>query len=117
MRKIVILVKLKNQYFIFLIVAVTNRRHTQVEGGAIMDTIVRQGKVVPQLFADQDQPLPVWRNAFLVLELGLNVLNSVWWLNRNDDSRVIRGVHENLHMLLLKDKLAIKTKQFQFLAD
>lgn len=42
-----------------------------------MDLLVGQGATIFQLLTGEDQALLVWWNAFLVLNLGLDVVNGV----------------------------------------
>merc|ERR1719382_2010412 len=53
----------------------------QVEGGLLLDVVVRQGPAILQLLPGKDQPLLVRRNPLLVLDLGLHILNGVAWLH------------------------------------
>ena len=41
----------------------------QVEGGLLLDVVVRQGPSILELLSSEDQPLLVWGNAFLILKL------------------------------------------------
>ena len=49
----------------------------QVEGRLLLDVVVRQGAAVLELLAGEDQALLVGRDAFLVLDLLLHVLDRV----------------------------------------
>ncbi|KAI5089233.1 hypothetical protein C0J45_20641, partial [Silurus meridionalis] len=69
----------------------------QVEGGLLLDVIVRQGATIFQLFASEDQPLLIWGNAFLVLDFRLDILNGVTWLNLKGDGLASQGLHKDLH--------------------
>jgi hypothetical protein len=40
-------------------------------------------------------------DTFLVLDLGLNVFNGVWWLNVQGNSFTGEGLYEDLHFLFL----------------
>ena len=46
-----------------------------MEGGLLLDVVVGEGPSVLKLLASEDQPLLVWGDALLVLDLGLDVLN------------------------------------------
>ena len=59
-----------------LAVATTQAEH-QVEGRFLLDVVVRQRAAVFQLLAGKDQALLVWWDAFLVLDLGLDILDRV----------------------------------------
>jgi len=69
----------------------------KMEGGLLLDVIVRQSPTVLQLFTSEDQPLLIWRDALLILNLGLNVLDGVRWLNFEGDGFTGQCLHENLH--------------------
>ena len=49
----------------------------QVEGRLLLDVVVGQRSAVLQLLASKDQTLLVWRNALLVLDLGLDIVDGV----------------------------------------
>merc|ERR1711963_1377146 len=49
----------------------------KMQSGLLLDVVVRQGAAILQLFACKDQPLLVRGNSFLVLDLGLHILNGV----------------------------------------
>jgi len=68
-----------------------------VKGGLLLDVVVGQGASIFQLLAGKDQSLLVWGNAFLVLDLGLYVLNGVRGLNLEGDGLASEGLYEDLH--------------------
>ena len=49
----------------------------QVERALLLDVVVGQGAPVLELLARKDKTLLIWRDALLVLDLGLDVLNAV----------------------------------------
>merc|ERR550519_1417309 len=53
----------------------------QMEGGLFLDVIVGQGASVFQLFPSKDQPLLVWGDSLLVLDLRLDILDGIRRLN------------------------------------
>ena len=55
----------------------------KVEGGLLLDVVVGEGSSVLQLLASEDQPLLVWGDSLLVLDLGLHILDSVRRLHLN----------------------------------
>merc|ERR1711992_292104 len=69
----------------------------KVEGALLLDVVVGEGSSVLELFASKDQPLLVWGNAFLVLDLGLDVLNAVRRLDLEGDGLASEGLDEDLH--------------------
>ena len=70
----------------------------KMEGGFFLDVVVGEGAAIFKLLAGKDQPLLVWGNAFLVLDLGLDVLNSVAWLNLKGDGLASESFHKDLHI-------------------
>jgi len=68
-----------------------------MESGLLLDVVVRQGPAIFQLLASKDQPLLVWGNSLLVLNLGLDVFNGVRWLHFQGDGLARQGLHKNLH--------------------
>ncbi|KFV76811.1 hypothetical protein N308_04197, partial [Struthio camelus australis] len=75
----------------------TPQAQHQVQSGLLLDVVVGQGAPIFQLLASKDQPLLVRRNAFLVLDLGLHVLNGVTGLNLQGDGLASQGLHKDLH--------------------
>ncbi|KFP19537.1 hypothetical protein Z169_10762, partial [Egretta garzetta] len=75
----------------------TPQAQDQVQGGFLLDVVVRQGAPIFQRLASKDQPLLLWGNALLVLDLGLDILNGVTGLNLQGDGLARQGLHEDLH--------------------
>ncbi|KFV93419.1 hypothetical protein N327_10115, partial [Fulmarus glacialis] len=75
----------------------TSETQHQVQSGFLLDVVVGQGAPIFQLLASKDQPLLIGGNAFLVLDLGLDVLNGVTGLNLQGDGLACQGLHEDLH--------------------
>ena len=68
-----------------------------MESGLLLDVVVRKGSAVLELLTSEDKSLLIWRNTFLVLDLGLDVLNSVGWLDIEGDGLTSEGLDEDLH--------------------
>merc|ERR1719402_1027597 len=60
--------------------ATTQTQH-QVKGRLLLDVVVRQGPSILKLLSSKDQPLLIWRDSLLVLDLGLDILDGIRWLN------------------------------------
>ena len=75
----------------------TTQTQHEMKGGLFLDVVVAQGTTIFQLFASEDQPLLVWRDTFLVLDLGLDVLNGVAGFNLQGDGFAGQGLDEDLH--------------------
>ena len=63
----------------------------------LLDVVVRQGAAVLELLAGEDQALLVRRDALLVLDLGLHVLDRVRRLDLEGDGLAREGLDEDLH--------------------
>jgi len=69
----------------------------QVEGRLLLDVVVRQGAAVLELLAREDQALLVRRDALLVLDLRLDVVDGVAALHLQRDGLARQGLDEDLH--------------------
>ena len=69
----------------------------QVKNGLILNVVVGESSVVPELLSIEDQALLAGRDALLVLNLGLHVVNGVRWLDLEGDSLVSERLEEDLH--------------------
>merc|ERR1719158_743402 len=78
----------------------TSQSEDQVEGGLLLDVVVRQGPAILQLLAGKDQPLLIRRNSFLVLNLGLDILDRVTGFDLKGDGLTREGLDEDLHFYL-----------------
>jgi len=56
-----------------------------------------ESTAILELLASEDEALLVWGNSFLILDLGLNVLNGVALLNIKGDGLSCQSFDENLH--------------------
>ena len=79
----------------------TTEAENQVKSGLLLDVVVRKGAAVFKLLACEDEALLVWRDSFLVLDLGLDVFDGVRGLDVEGDGLSCEGLDENLHCLLL----------------
>merc|ERR1711994_162693 len=68
-----------------------------MESALLLDVVVREGPAVLQLLSSKDQPLLVWGDALLVLDLGLDILNGVRRLHLQCDGLASQGLHKDLH--------------------
>merc|ERR1712050_145634 len=68
-----------------------------MQSGLLLDVVVRESTAILKLFASKDQPLLVWGNAFLVLDLSLDIFDGVRWLNLKGDGLASQGFDKNLH--------------------
>ncbi|KAJ7967641.1 hypothetical protein O6P43_011877, partial [Quillaja saponaria] len=68
-----------------------------MKGRLLLDVVVSQGTAILQLLSSKDQPLLIWWNALLVLDLGLDIVNGVRALDLKCYCLSCKGLDENLH--------------------
>ena len=83
-----------------LAVATTQAKH-KVESRLLLDVVVRQGAAILKLLASEDQALLVGRDALLVLDLCLDVIDGVGWLHLKRDGLAGERLDEDLHVDVL----------------
>ena len=69
----------------------------QVKGGLLLNVVVRESATVLELLASEDKALLIGRDALLVLNLGLHVVNGIGWLDLEGDGLARESLHEDLH--------------------
>lgn len=75
----------------------TSQTQYQVESALLLDVVVRQGAAIFQLLSSENQSLLVWRDALLVLNLGLDIVDSVRRLHLQGDGLASESLNEDLH--------------------
>ena len=68
-----------------------------MQSGFFLDVVIREGPAVLKLLAGEDQPLLVWGDSLLVLDLSLDILDSVRGLHLKGDGLARQSLDENLH--------------------
>ena len=63
----------------------TSQSQHQVQSRFLLDVVVRTGSTIFQLLTSKNQTLLVWRNSFLVLDLGLDVVDGIGRLHLEGD--------------------------------
>ena len=81
--------------------ATTSKSEDQVEGGLLLNVVVRESSAILELFSSEDESLLIGRDTFLVLDLGLDVFNGVGGLDIQSNRLTCKGLNENLHIYLL----------------
>merc|ERR1712138_394148 len=69
----------------------------QVQRRLLLDVVVRERAAVLELLAGEDEPLLVGRDALLVLDLALDVVDGVAALHLERDGLAGERLDENLH--------------------
>ena len=72
----------------------TAQAQDQVQGRLLLDVVVRQGTAVLELLAGEDQALLVRRDALLVLDLALDIVDGVRGLHLKGDGLAREGLDE-----------------------
>merc|ERR1719486_1519435 len=68
-----------------------------MEGALLLDVVVGESSSVLQLLSSEDQPLLIWGDSLLVLDLSLDVLNGVRGFDLEGDGLASQGLDEDLH--------------------
>merc|ERR1711920_11512 len=68
-----------------------------MESALLLDVVVGESSSVLQLLASEDQPLLIWGDSLLVLDLSLDVLNGVRGFDLEGDGLASQGLDEDLH--------------------
>lgn len=75
----------------------TTQTENQMEGGLLLDVVVRQSSAVLKLLSSENQTLLIRGDSLLVLNLGLDVIDSVRGLDIEGDGLTREGLDEDLH--------------------
>jgi len=75
----------------------TSQAQNQVQGGLLLDVIIRQSTTIFELFSSKDEALLVWGDAFLILDFGLDVVYGVGSLYIKRDGFSGQSLHKDLH--------------------
>ncbi len=70
----------------------------EVQGGLFLDVVVGEGAAVFELLSGEDETLLIWGDAFLILNLGFDVINGVAGLDIQSYRLAGEGLDENLHI-------------------
>jgi len=81
--------------------ATTSQSEDEVKSRLRLNVVVGQGAAILELLAGEDESLLIGRNALLVLDLSLHVLNCVAGLHIESDRLTCEGLNENLHIYIL----------------
>ena len=76
--------------------ATTEAEH-QVESRLLLDVVVRKSAAILKLLAGEDKALLIGRDALLILNLSLHVVDSVGGLDLKSDGLSSESLHEDLH--------------------
>merc|ERR1712153_141537 len=68
-----------------------------MESGLLLDVVVGESSSIFKLLSGEDESLLIWRNSFLILDLGFDVLNGVCWLDIKGDGLTGESLDKDLH--------------------
>merc|ERR1711868_179857 len=68
-----------------------------MESTFLLDVVIREGSSILELLSSKNQSLLIWGNSFLVLDLGLDILNGIRRLNLKGDGLASESLDEDLH--------------------
>jgi len=69
----------------------------KVEGGLLLDVVVRKGPAVFELLASENEALLIRGDAFLVLDLALDIIDRIAGLNLKSDGLSSESLDKDLH--------------------
>merc|ERR1711876_110068 len=75
----------------------TSESEDEMEGRFLLDVVVGESSSILELLSSEDKSLLIGGNSFLVLDLGLDVLNGVGWLDIEGDGLSSESLDEDLH--------------------
>ena len=85
-------------HLLLALLGTTTQAQDQVQGALLLDVVVGKGAAVLELLASKDQALLVRRDALLVLDLGLDIVDGVRAFHLKGDGLTREGLDENLHL-------------------
>ena len=75
----------------------TTETKDKVKGGLLLNVVVGESATVLELLASENQTLLIGRNALLVLDLRLNVVDGIRGLDLKGDGLASESLHKDLH--------------------
>ena len=79
------------------LLSATAKTEDKVEGGLLLDVVVRKSTAILELLAREDETLLIRGDTLLILNLRLDVLDGVRRLDVERDGLAGEGFHEDLH--------------------
>ena len=68
-----------------------------MESGFLLDVIIGEGAAILELLASEDETLLIRRDTLLVLDLGLDVVDSIGGFDLESDGLAGKGLDKDLH--------------------
>jgi len=90
----------------------TSKSKDKMEGGLLLNVVIRKGSPILELFTGEDQSLLLRWDAFLVLNFCLDILNGVIGLDVQGNRLSGEGLDEDLHGTTSKSEHKMKSGFF-----
>ena len=75
----------------------SSKSKDEVKGGLLLDVVISEGATVLELLSSEDETLLIRRDALLVLDLLLDLLDGVGSFDLKGDGLACEGLDEDLH--------------------
>merc|ERR1712121_94425 len=75
----------------------SSQSQDKMKGRLFLDVVVRQSPPILKLLSGKDQPLLVWGNSFLILDLGFDIFDGIRGLNFKSDGLSSKRLDKDLH--------------------
>merc|ERR1712188_330931 len=75
----------------------SSKTQDKMKSGLLLDVVVTQSTSIFQLFTCKNQSLLIWWDSFLVLNLGLDILNGITGFNFQSDGFPCQSFDKDLH--------------------
>ena len=75
----------------------TSQSENKVKGRFLLNIIIAQSTAIFQLLSGEDKTLLIWGDSFLILNLGLDVVNSVAGFDIKSDGLTSQSLYKDLH--------------------
>merc|ERR1719466_742671 len=75
----------------------TSETENKMKGALFLDVVIRKSSSILQLFTSKDEPLLVWGNSFLVLDLCFHIFNGIRWFYLQSNGLAGEGLYKDLH--------------------
>merc|ERR1712114_36819 len=75
----------------------SSQSENQMKGAFLLNVVIGESSSILELLSSKDQPLLIWWNSFLVLDLGFDILDGIRWFNLKGDGLTSQGLDEDLH--------------------
>jgi len=75
----------------------TTKAENKVKGGLLLNVVISEGVTILKLLTGENETLLIRRDTFLVLDLGLHIVNAVTRLDLKGDSLASESLDEDLH--------------------